>query len=60
MRSGPPQVSTAVRRRVREGGVSVIQKQLGHTSLAVTKAYLDPIAPGVVVEIMKQRLCSME
>jgi integrase len=53
-------VSTAVRRRVREGGVSVIQKQLGHTSLAVTKAYLDPIAPGVVVEIMKQRLCSME
>ena len=35
--------------------VNLIQKQLGHASLAVTSGYLDHLAPRDVVEAMKQR-----
>jgi site-specific recombinase XerD len=45
---------------MREGvPLNVIQKQLGHVSVAVTSAYLDHIAPREVVETMKRREWSM-
>ena len=35
--------------------VPIIQRQLGHTSLATTSRYLDHIAPKDVVEAMQRR-----
>lgn len=41
---------------VREGvPVNLIQRQLGHASLAVTSAYLDHIAPEQVVSVIRDR-----
>jgi site-specific recombinase XerD len=41
---------------VREGvPVNLIQRQLGHASLAVTSAYLDHIAPEQVVAVIRDR-----
>jgi site-specific recombinase XerD len=41
---------------VREGvPVNLIQRQLGHASLAVTSAYLDHIAPEHVVAVIRER-----
>ena len=41
---------------VREGvPVNVMQRQLGHASLAVTSAYLDHIAPEQVVAVIRKR-----
>jgi site-specific recombinase XerD len=46
---------------MREGvALNVIQKQLGHASVAVTSAYLDHIAPREVVETMKKREWRLE
>ena len=41
---------------MREGvPVNLIQRQLGHASLAVTSAYLDHIAPEQVVAVIRER-----
>ena len=41
---------------VREGvPVNLIQRQLGHASLAVTSAYLDHLAPEQVISVIRQR-----
>jgi site-specific recombinase XerD len=41
---------------MREGvPVNLIQRQLGHASLAVTSAYLDHIAPEQVVSVIRAR-----
>jgi integrase len=40
--------------------VNVIQKQLGHSSLAVTSRYLDHIAPAEVVNLIRRREWHME
>ena len=40
----------------REGvPMNVIQAQLGHASLSVTSAYLDHVAPVILIETMRQR-----
>ena len=45
---------------VREGvPVNLIQRQLGHASLAVTSAYLDHIAPEHVVAVIRDRVWEM-
>lgn len=45
---------------MREGvPVNLIQRQLGHASLAVTSAYLDHIAPEQVVSAIRARTWEM-
>ena len=40
--------------------VPIIQKQLGHTSLATTERYLDHLAPKELVETMQRREFEMQ